>query len=103
MIELKGNLGFHNASAERDFTLLNDDKENGSESEFQEVDTDYSNDLSINTLAFIWFCVSQIFLIKNYVFYKKVRSVIVIQRHILSPVKHPRWSFLAKQVTTLIS
>ena len=46
-------MGFHNASAERDFTLLNDDKENGSESEFQEVDTDYSNDLSINTLAFI--------------------------------------------------
>ena len=31
-------------SAEREFALLEDDKESGSESEFAEVDTDYSND-----------------------------------------------------------
>ena len=32
-------------SAEREFTLLEDYKESESESEFTEVDTDYSNDL----------------------------------------------------------
>ena len=33
-------------SVEKEITLLEDDEENGSESEFTEVDTDYSNDLS---------------------------------------------------------
>ena len=33
-------------SAEREFTLLEDDKESGSESEFMEVDIVYSNDLT---------------------------------------------------------
>ena len=33
-------------SAEREFTLLEDDEESGSESEFTEVDTDYFNDLA---------------------------------------------------------
>ena len=34
------------ASAERKLTLLEDDEDSGSESEFMEVDTDYSNDLT---------------------------------------------------------
>ena len=33
-------------STEREFTLLEDDEESGSESEFTEVDTDYSNYLT---------------------------------------------------------
>ena len=33
-------------SAEREFTLLKSDKESGSRSEFMEVDSDYSNDLT---------------------------------------------------------
>ena len=33
-------------SAEREFTLLEDDEESGSESEFTEIDTDYLNDLA---------------------------------------------------------
>ena len=35
---------------ERYFTLLEDDKERGSESEFSDVDTDYSNDLTESDL-----------------------------------------------------
>ena len=34
------------ASVERELTLLEDDEDSGSESEFMEVDTDYSNDLT---------------------------------------------------------
>ena len=32
-------------SAERKFTLLNDDEQSGSQSEFTDIDIDYSNDL----------------------------------------------------------
>ena len=39
--------------------------------------------------------------IKYYVFYKKVKSVLAIQRHIPSPVNHLRWGFLQKQLTAL--
>ena len=33
-------------SKEKELTILKDDEESGSESEFKEVDTDYSNDLT---------------------------------------------------------
>ena len=39
---------------------------------------------------------------ENSVSYKKVKSVLVIQKHITSPVKHQRWSFLQKQLPLTI-
>ena len=45
-IKIRGIEDYAMPSAEREFTLLKDDKEKGSESEFTDVDIDYSNDLA---------------------------------------------------------
>ena len=45
-IILRKNEDYAMPSTERNFTLLEDEEESGSESEFKEVDTDYSNDLT---------------------------------------------------------
>ena len=43
-IKIRGIENFTMPSAEREFTVLEDDKDSGSESEFTEVDINYSND-----------------------------------------------------------
>ena len=45
-IKVTGIEDYRMPSTEREFTLLEDDEESGSESEFTEVDTDYSNYLT---------------------------------------------------------
>ena len=40
---------------------------------------------------------------KDSIFCKKVKSVLLIQRHILSSFKHPRWSFLVKTINSFKS
>ena len=45
-IKIRGIEDYTMHSAEREFTLLEDDEESGSESKFAEVDTDYSDDLT---------------------------------------------------------
>ena len=45
-IKVTGIENYRMPSTEREFTLLEDDEESGSESEFTEVDTDYSNYLT---------------------------------------------------------
>ena len=45
-IKIRGIEDYTMSSAGREFTFLEDDEESGSESEFTEVDTDYSNDLA---------------------------------------------------------
>ena len=45
-IKISGIEGYVMLSAEREFTLLEDDEESGSESEFTKVDTDYINHLT---------------------------------------------------------
>ena len=43
-IKIRGIENFTMPSAEREFAVLEDDKDSGSESEFTEVDINYSND-----------------------------------------------------------
>ena len=45
-IKVTGIEDYRMPSTEREFTLLEDDEESGSESEFTEVDTNYSNYLT---------------------------------------------------------
>ena len=45
-IKIRGDADCTMPSAEREFNLLDDNEESGSESKFAEVDTDYSNDLT---------------------------------------------------------
>ena len=45
-IKVMGIEDYRMPSTEREFTLLEDDEEGGSENEFTEVDTDYSNYLT---------------------------------------------------------
>ena len=45
-IKIRGIAEYTMSFAEREFTLFEYDKENGSMSEFTEADTDYSNDLT---------------------------------------------------------
>ena len=79
-IKVMGIEDYRMPSTEREFTLLEDDEESGSESEFTEVDTDYSNyltgsdselesDLMYNYLyVYIW----SDYVSKSDIFFKKI-------------------------------